>query len=289
MQFEIFKRNSCSRHWGLGIFMLGLEFMSDGINNLAANRMRVLLAKIAGTPVKGLCAGTLITGVLQSSTAMTVMVVGLVNAGVIGLRPAISIIMGANIGTTLGNGLIALPLGPLGLILGGLFALVFVFSKVEKTKNTAMAFMGFALIFYGLNLLTGGLKPLRTMPEVMSAISALNADSFTGLISCVFTAAGITALIHSSSATIGIVMGLGAAYARLADSGGILAWRRPGHHHHLVDGVAEPVQKCQASRLCTHLVQLHRRCADVAAVLHFYGVVAVDHGLLWRRSRQGSD
>jgi Na+/Pi-cotransporter len=92
-------------------------------------------AKIADTPVKGLFAGTLITGVLQSSTAMTVMVVG--------LRPAISIIMGANIGTTLGNGLIALPLGPLGLILAGLFALVYVFAKVEKTKNAALAFMGF--------------------------------------------------------------------------------------------------------------------------------------------------
>ena len=217
MQFDIFKEILVPVIGGLGIFMLGLEFMADGINNLAANRMRVLLAKIAGTPVKGLCAGTLITGVLQSSTAMTVMVVGLVNAGVIGLRPAISIIMGANIGTTLGNGLIALPLGPLGLILGGFFALVFVFSKVEKTKNVAMAFMGFALIFYGLNLLTGGLKPLRTMPEMMAAIATLNADSFTGLISCVFTAAGLTALIHSSSATIGIVMGLGAA--------GVLGWQ----------------------------------------------------------------
>ena len=118
MQIDIFKEILVPVIGGLGIFMLGLEFMSDGINNLAANRMRMVLAKIAGTPVKGLFAGTLITGVLQSSTAMTVMVVGLVNAGVIGLRPAISIIMGANIGTTLGNGLIALPLGPLGLILG---------------------------------------------------------------------------------------------------------------------------------------------------------------------------
>ena len=216
MQLDIFKEILVPVIGGLGIFMLGLEFMSDGINNLAANRMRVLLAKIAGTPVKGLFAGTLITGVLQSSTAMTVMVVGLVNAGVVGLRPAISIIMGANIGTTLGNGLIALPLGPLGLILGGLFALVYVFSKVEKTKNIAMALMGFALIFYGLNLLTSGLKPLRAMPEMMSAIVALKADSFVGLISCVLTAAGITALIHSSSATIGIVMGLGAA--------GVLNW-----------------------------------------------------------------
>jgi phosphate:Na+ symporter len=216
MQVDIFKEILVPVVGGLGIFMLGLEFMSDGINHLAANRMREMLAKIAGTPSKGLFAGTLITGVLQSSTAMTVMVVGLVNAGVIALRPAISVIMGANIGTTLGNGLIALPLGPLGLILAGIFALVYVFSKVEKTKNVALALMGFALIFYGLNLMTGGLKPLRSMPEVMSAISALKADSFMGLIYCVMTAAVITALIHSSSATIGIVMGLGAA--------GVLNW-----------------------------------------------------------------
>ena len=148
---------------------------------------------------------------------MTVMVVGLVNSGVLALRPAISVIMGANIGTTLGNGLIALPLGPLGLLLGGLFAMVHVFAKGERVRNIALACMGFALIFYGLNLLTGGLRPLRNMPEVMSAISALRADSFLGLIYCILTAALITAMIHSSSATIGIVMGLGAA--------GVLDWR----------------------------------------------------------------
>lgn len=201
---------------GLGIFMLGLEFMSDGIHNLAVNRMRALLAKIAGTPAKGVLAGTLITGVLQSSTAMTVMVVGLVNSGVLSLRSAISVIMGANIGTTLGNGLIALPLGPIGLLLSGLFALVYVFAKADRVKNIALACMGFSLIFYGLNLMTGGLRPLRDVPEVMSAISSLSADSFVGLLSCVLIAATITALIHSSSATIGIVMGLGAA--------GILSW-----------------------------------------------------------------
>ena len=143
--------------------------------------MRDLLAKFAGTPVKGVLAGTLITGVIQSSTAMTVMVVGLVNAGVVALRPAISVIMGANIGTTLGNGLIALPLGPLGLLFAGVFALVYVFAKSERSRNIALACMGFALIFYGLNLMTGGLKPLRNMPEVMALISSLHADSFLGL------------------------------------------------------------------------------------------------------------
>src|SRR4029450_4127534 len=125
---------------------------ANGIQALSVNRMRAWLTAVAGTPAKGVVAGTGITGVIQSSTAMAVMVVGLVNAGVIALKPAISVIMGANIGTTLGNGLIALPLGPLGLLCGGFFALVYVFAKGEKLRNIALACMGFALIFYGLNL-----------------------------------------------------------------------------------------------------------------------------------------
>ena len=217
MQVDIFTQVLVPVIGGLGLFMLGLEFMANGIQNLSVNKMREALGRFAGTPVKGVIAGTLITGVLQSSTAMTVMTVGLVNAGVISLKPAISVIMGANIGTTLGNGLIALPLGPLGLFFGGIFALVFIFAKSDKWKNIALALMGFALIFYGLNLMTGGLRPLRAMPEVMDAIRSVNANDFMGLLVCVFTAAVITALIHSSSATIGIVMGLGSA--------GILDWQ----------------------------------------------------------------
>lgn len=216
MQIDIFKDILVPVIGGLGIFMLGLEFMANGIQALSVNRMREFLAKAAGTPIKGVLAGTLITGVIQSSTAMTVMVVGLVNAGVVALRPAISVIMGANIGTTLGNGLIALPLGPLGLIFAGLFALIYCFAKSEKVRNIALACMGFALIFYGLNLMTGGLRPLRNMPEVMEMLQTLRADSYFNLLKCVVIAAAVTAMIHSSSATIGIVMGLGAA--------GVLDW-----------------------------------------------------------------
>jgi len=216
MEVDIFKDILVPVIGGLGIFMLGLEFMANGIQALSVNKMRDFLAKAAGTPIKGVLAGTVITGVIQSSTAMTVMVVGLVNAGVVALRPAISVIMGANIGTTLGNGLIALPLGPLGLIFAGIFALVYCFARSEKWRNVALACMGFALIFYGLNLMTGGLRPLRNMPEVMELLQTLRADSFGNLLKCVFIAAGVTAMIHSSSATIGIVMGLGAA--------GVLDW-----------------------------------------------------------------
>ena len=217
MDADIFKDILVPVIGGLGLFMLGLQLMSDGIQTLAVNRMRDLLARIAGTPLKGVMAGTFITGVIQSSTAMTVMVVGLVDSGILGLRPAISVIMGANIGTTLGNGLIALPLGPLGLLFGGSFALVHVFSKNERVRNISLTCVGFALIFYGLNLMTGGLRHLRSMPEIMAIISGLNADSISGVVWCVLAAATITALIHSSSATIGIVMGLGAS--------GVLGWK----------------------------------------------------------------
>jgi phosphate:Na+ symporter len=217
MEVDVFKEILVPVIGGLGIFLLGLEFMDRGIQSLSVNKMRALLARMAGSPLKGVVAGTVITGVIQSSTAMTVMTVGLVNTGVLGLRGAIGVIMGANIGTTLGNGLIALPLGPLGLLFGGIFATVYCFAKSDRLKNIALAAMGFALIFYGLNLMTGGLKPLRQLPEVMAIISGLDSSTFIGVVSCAIIAALITALIHSSSATIGIVMGLGAA--------GVLDWQ----------------------------------------------------------------
>ncbi|GAB2488824.1 hypothetical protein GCM10027030_23660 [Luteococcus sediminum] len=217
MEADIFKEILVPVVGGLGIFLLGLEFMDTGIQALSVNKMRAWLAKIAGTPVKGVMAGTVITGVIQSSTAMTVMTVGLVNAGVLNLRSAISVIMGANVGTTLGNGLIALPLGPIGLLFSGIFACVYCFARQDKTRNIALASMGFSLIFYGLNLMTGGLKPLRNMPEVMAVLQRLDSSNIVGVVSCALIAALITAMIHSSSATIGIVMGLGAS--------GVLPWQ----------------------------------------------------------------
>ncbi|GAB3624181.1 hypothetical protein GCM10027418_22650 [Mariniluteicoccus endophyticus] len=217
MDIDIFKEILVPVIGGLGIFLLGLEFMDRGIQALSVNKMREWLAKAAGTPIKGVVAGTVITGIIQSSTAMTVMTVGLVNAGVLSLRSAISVIMGANIGTTLGNGLIALPLGPIGLLFGGIFAMVYCFAKPEKVRNIALAAMGFSLVFYGLNLMTGGLKPLKNMPAVMNVLSNLDSSTIIGVISCALIAALITAMIHSSSATIGIVMGMGAS--------GILEWQ----------------------------------------------------------------
>ena len=136
MQADIFRDILVPVIGGLGIFMLGLEFMSNGIQALAVNRMRALLAKVAGTPVTGLMAGTFITGVIQSSTAMTVMVGGPRQCRRHGAAARDQRDHGANIGTTLGNGLIALPLGPLGLLLGGFFALIYMFAKSERPRTS---------------------------------------------------------------------------------------------------------------------------------------------------------
>lgn len=217
MDVDLFKDILVPVVGGLGIFLLGLEFMDRGIQALSVNKMRQWLAKMAGNPAKGVVAGTVITGIIQSSTAMTVMTVGLVNAGVLSLRGAIGVVMGANIGTTIGNGLIALPLGPIGLLFSGIFAVIYCFGRTDRMRNIALAAMGFSLIFYGLNLMTGGLKPLRDMPQVMSVLSNLDASNFFGVLSCALIAALVTAMIHSSSATIGIVMGLGAS--------GVLEWK----------------------------------------------------------------
>ena len=283
MQVDYFKDILVPVIGGLGIFMLGLEFMSNGIQSLAVSRMRALLARIAGTPVKGVIAGTVITGVIQSSTAMTVMVVGLVNSGVLALRPAISVIMGANIGTTLGNGLIALPLGPLGLLLGGFFALIYVFAKSDRLKNGALACMGFALIFYGLNLMTGGLRPIRNIPEVMAVISSLNADSLLGVLVCVLTAAvdhrGDPFVVGDHRHRHGARR---RRRPRLADGGGLFARRRPRHDDHLVDRLAQPVEERQAGGLRPYRVQHHRRHGDAAAVLPGHAAPDLGDGLVRR-------
>ena len=168
--------------------------------------------------------------------------------------------MGANIGTTLGNGLIALPLGPLGLLLGGVFALIYVFAKNDRVKNIALACMGFALIFYGLNLMTGGLRPLRNMPEVMAAISepARRQPPRRHLLR-----PDRGAHHRDDPFLVGDDRHRDGAWrrrrARLADRGRLLARRRSRHDDHVVDGLAQPVEERQARRLRAHLVQHHRR------------------------------
>lgn len=196
---------------GLGLFMLGMEFLSDGIQSLAVARMRQILERFTTNRIFALLTGTFVTGVIQSSTVMTVMVVGFVNSGIVTLEQAIGLIMGANIGTTLTTVFVALPIGKWGLPVIGVAALVYLFVGRPRIRYAALAILGLGMIFYGLDLLTSGFRPIRSAPAMMEVFTWLSADSYGGILMCVALSALVTAIIHSSSATVGIVMGLGAS------------------------------------------------------------------------------
>ncbi|MFD1625855.1 Na/Pi cotransporter family protein [Azospirillum griseum] len=196
---------------GLGLFMLGMEFLSDGIQSLAVDRMRQIMERFTTNRIFALLTGTFVTGVIQSSTVMTVMVVGFVNSGIVTLEQAIGLIMGANIGTTLTTVFVALPIGKWGLPVIGVAALIYLFVGKPKIRYSALAILGLGMIFYGLDLLTSGFRPIRSAPAMMEVFTLLSADGYGGILLCVALSALVTAIIHSSSATVGIVMGLGAS------------------------------------------------------------------------------
>ena len=211
MQADIFFDMSFKIVGGLGLFLLGMDFLEEGFQALALSKMRLWLARFTGNRITACLTGTAVTGVIQSSTVMTVMVIGFVNSGLLNLEQAIGLIMGANIGTTLTTIFIALPIGKMGLPMLGLAALAYLFTTNEKFRYSMKVLMGFGMIFFGLELIIAGFTPVRSVPELMHMLSLLSGHSLLGILLCVIVAAVMTAIIHSSSATIGIVMGLGAA------------------------------------------------------------------------------
>ncbi len=193
---------------GLGLFLLGMKFMSEGMQAVAGPRLRRLIGSVTDNPVLGVAIGCLVTCIIQSSSVTTVMVVGFVNSGFMTLLQAIGVILGACIGTTITAWILTLNIAQLGLPLAGLAALFYMFSGREKVRYWGMFWMGIGLIFFGLVLMSDGLKPLRDHPAAMSVIAAFHADSYPTIIMAVIIGLVFTAVIQSSSAAIGIAMGL---------------------------------------------------------------------------------
>jgi len=193
---------------GLGIFLLGMKNMSEGMQAVAGSRMRKLINAVTSNRLIACGVGTLITSIIQSSSVTTVMVVGMVNAELMTLAQAIGVILGANIGTTITAWILVLNVSKYGLPLLGLSALVFLFTKRERLRYTATAFLGLGMVFFGLELMARGFLPLRDIPEVLAWFSRFTPDTWEGIIKCVLVGTVITAIVQSSSATIGITMGL---------------------------------------------------------------------------------
>ncbi|MDT8390662.1 MAG: Na/Pi cotransporter family protein [Lentisphaeria bacterium] len=195
---------------GLGIFMLGMKYMSDGLQATAGNRLRSLIAMVTNNRLLGVFIGTMVTCILQSSSVTTVMVVGFVNSSFMTLSQAIGVIMGANIGTTITGWILVLEIGKYGLPILGVGALFFRFLKNEKWRYIALLFMGLGMIFFGLELMKNGFKPIRSMPEFEEWFHAFSADTYLGIIKCALVGCVLTCVVQSSSATLGITISLAA-------------------------------------------------------------------------------
>lgn len=189
---------------GLGLFLYGMKVMSDALQKSAGDRMKKLLEVLTTNKLLGVVVGAVITGIIQSSSATTVMVVGLVNAGIMNLTQAVGVIMGANIGTTMTAQIIAFKFDdviPYAIIIGALLVL---FPNKKSYKQLGEFFIGFGILFMGMYMMSDAMKPLREIPEFSTFMVKLKDNPLLG----VLAGLGLTAIVQSSSATIGILQAL---------------------------------------------------------------------------------
>lgn len=195
---------------GLAIFLFGMKSMSEGMKAVAGRRMRRIIASVTDNPFMAVAAGVGVTFLLQSSSITTVLVVGFVNSGLMMLTQAIGVILGANIGTTITGWILALEVGKYGLIIIAVGVFVLFIAKGERTRFIAGVIMGLGMIFYGLELMKDGFKPMRQMPEFVEWFSYFKANNYVGVLKCALVGCFLTLIVQSSSATLGITMGLAA-------------------------------------------------------------------------------
>lgn len=201
---------------GLALFLYGMNTMGDGLAKMAGSRLEQLLEKLTSTPVRAVLLGAGVTAVIQSSSATTVMVVGFVNSGIMKLSQAIGIIMGANVGTTVTSWILSLAgvegdsflirllkpssFSPVLALIGVIFLL---FLKDEKKKDIGTILLGFSVLMFGMETMSGAVKPLADVPEFTKLFVAFK-NPFLGMLAGTL----LTAVIQSSSASVGILQAM---------------------------------------------------------------------------------
>lgn len=199
---------------GLGMFIYGMQIMASGLENAAGNKMKKLLEALTRNKFLGVLLGAFITAVIQSSSATTVMVVGFVNAGIMNLTQAMGVIMGANVGTTITGWLVSsaewaeflspTKLAPIAIILG---VVVMLTGKRKSSKDVSSIIVGFGLLFVGISSMSSAVSPLKDVEAFCNLFVKLGGNPFLGIL----VGAGVTAIIQSSSASVGILQSLAAA------------------------------------------------------------------------------
>jgi phosphate:Na+ symporter len=202
---------------GLGVFLLGMKHMSEGLQAVSGDRLRKIIGAVTNNRIMAVIVGVIVTCLVQSSSVTTVMVVGFVNSGIMTLMQAIGVIFGANIGTTITGWILVLKIGKYGLPMLGIAAFFFLFSKRERLRYIGMTIMGVGMVFFGLELMKNGFKPLRSLPEFSAMFQAfhIHLDSgifqiYADITKCALIGCVLTMIVQSSSATLGITIGLAA-------------------------------------------------------------------------------
>lgn len=188
---------------GLALFLYGMNMMSNGLEMAAGDKMKTILEKLTSNRILGVLVGALVTAIIQSSSATTVMVVGFVNSGLMSLTSAVWVIMGANIGTTITGQLIAINITAIAPLIAFIGVAMIVFFKSQKLDAIGGVIGGLGILFIGMETMSSAMVPLRTMPEFVGLISKFQ-NPFIGIL----VGALFTALIQSSSASVGILQAL---------------------------------------------------------------------------------
>jgi phosphate:Na+ symporter len=189
---------------GLGLFIYGMTIMSDGLKAVAGDRVKRLLEILTNNRILAITVGTVVTMIVQSSSTTTVMVVGFVNAGIMNLFQAAGVILGANVGTTITAQMIALKVDHFAPIFIGIGVLMLLTAKKKKQKHLATVILGFGILFLGIGLMSDSLKPLRDNPAFVDLLVSFGENPVLGLLAGL----GITAIIQSSSATVGLLQAI---------------------------------------------------------------------------------
>jgi phosphate:Na+ symporter len=193
---------------GLGIFLLGMKNMSDGLQAVAGNRLRKMIAAVTNNRLMATGVGTLVTMTLQSSSITTVMVVGFVNSGFMTLAQAVPVIFGANIGTTITGWILVLKIGVYGLPMAGLGAFGYLFLKSDRWRYSFMCLLGLGMVFLGLELMKDGFAIIKDLPAFEIWFEEFTAVNYIGVLKCAAVGCILTFIVQSSSATLGITIGL---------------------------------------------------------------------------------
>jgi phosphate:Na+ symporter len=193
---------------GLGLFLFGMKIMSEGLQKVAGKKMRQILAMVSNNRFVGCSVGALVTSIVQSSSATTVMLVSFVDAGLMTFIQAIGVILGANIGTTITAQLIAFKIQNYALPAIAAGVLLKFFIGRRKWVYVGDVLLGFGLVFFGLAIMKAGFAPLKEDAEFIAFFTRFNADTYGGILLCVLVGSVLTMILQSSSATVGITMAL---------------------------------------------------------------------------------